>query len=31
MPLHTDFPESPHVIIDPSIQWTPDATLVAMV
>ena len=24
MPLHPNFPESPHVIIDPSVRWTPD-------
>ena len=30
MPLHTDFPESPHVIIDPSIRWTPDATQLSL-
>ena len=27
MPLHTDFPESPHVIIDPTVRWTPDTTV----
>lgn len=31
MPLHTDFPESPHVIIDPSIRWTPDATQLSLI
>ena len=24
MPLHPDFPESPHEVIDPSVRWTPD-------
>ncbi len=24
MPLHPEFPESPHEIIDPSVRWTPD-------
>ena len=31
MPLPTDFPESPHVIIDPSIRWTPDATQLSLI
>ncbi len=31
MPLYTDFPESPHVIIDPSIRWTPDATQLSLI
>lgn len=24
MPLHPEFPESPHEVIDPSVRWTPD-------
>ena len=27
MALHPDFPESPHVIIDPKVRWLPDQTL----
>ena len=27
MALHPDFPESPHEIIDPSVRWLPDQTL----
>ena len=27
MALHPDFPESPHAIIDPSVRWLPDQTL----
>ena len=27
MALHSDFPESPHVIIDPSVRWLPDQSL----
>ena len=26
MTLHREFPESPHVVIDPSVRWTPDVT-----
>lgn len=25
MPLHPEFPESPHQVIDPSVRWTPDS------
>ncbi len=31
MALHPDFPESSHVIIDPSIRWTPDATQLPLI
>ena len=27
MALHPDFPESPHAIIDPSVRWLPDQSL----
>ena len=27
MALHSDFPESPHAIIDPSVRWLPDQAL----
>ena len=27
MPLHADFPESPHAIIDPKVRWVPDQTV----
>ncbi|MYC74943.1 type III restriction endonuclease subunit R [Candidatus Poribacteria bacterium] len=27
MALHSDFPESPHEIIDPSVRWLPDQSL----
>ncbi len=27
MALHSDFPESPHAIIDPSVRWLPDQSL----
>ena len=27
MALHPDFPESPHAIVDPSVRWLPDQTL----
>lgn len=27
MALHPDFPESPHAIIDPSVCWLPDQSL----
>ena len=27
MALHPDFPESPHAIIDPSVRWIPDQSL----
>ena len=27
MALHRDFPESPHEIIDPSVRWLPDQSL----
>ena len=27
MALHPDFPESPHVIIDPKVRWLPDPSL----
>ncbi len=30
MPLHTEFPESPHEIIDPSMRWTPDSTQLSL-
>ena len=31
MPLHPDFPESPHKIIDPSMRWTPDAAQLPLI
>ena len=30
MALHSDFPESPHTVIDPSVRWTPDATQLSL-
>ena len=30
MPLHTDFPESPHDVIDPSVRWTPDSAQIPL-
>ena len=30
MALPSDFPESPHTIIDPSVRWTPDATQLSL-
>ena len=29
MALHRDFPESPHAIIDPSVRWLPDQSLLS--
>ena len=29
MALHPDFPESPHAIIDPSVRWLPDQSLLS--
>ncbi len=31
MPLHPEFPESPHEIIDPSMRWTPDAAQLPLI
>lgn len=31
MPLHSDFPESPHEIIDPSVRWTPDQAQLSLI
>ena len=30
MALHREFPESPHVVIDPSVRWTPDAAQLSL-
>ncbi len=31
MPLHPEFPESPHEVIDPSVRWTPDAAQLPLI
>lgn len=30
MPLHPEFPESPHDVIDPSVRWTPDSAQIPL-